>query len=378
MTSILDLPEEILLQVFGLLPPSDLKTIVLVSKQWMVLGEDPNLWTWATVSVNIKEDLLKLKKRRLQKLKKVKVTNWFDGSQSVLMQHKTVFSGLASVFARWFGLIDDSTQVKPEDLFEALLPITTLTSIDGLMFDGSDVERNVKTFIEYGVYTYHPDLSGIEPEVFARVISRLSYLSLEEINPITSPQYEALLSVIASRESHVKDLVFGIQPIPVQPDVFATAVNNVEVCDFGIFCVPSQHMQALCVAVAEEQGQLKMLKVFSAFLSSIDPTILGTAISRLESVCIYQESDLLSKEQIQVILRKAGEDGSQLKRLQIVMREEQKEELDQDVLRQAGQKIGVLEWTTLSTEMAAHGSILTEHVLTICAKALEFKYHVWG
>jgi len=339
MTGILDLPGEILTTVFGLLPPSDIKSIVLVSKQWMVLGEHPNFWTWAIVTVNIKADLLKLKKRRLQKLMKIKVSNWFDGSQSLLIQ---------------------STSVKPEELFEALLPITTLTSIGGL------IDENVGSITFRG--TDYPDLSGIEPEVFARVLSRLSCLSFDFIRP-TPPQYGALLSAIAQKESHVKKLVFGFHQITAsaKPDVFAAAISNIEECDFGTFCVPSQHMQALCVAVAEEQGQLKKLKVFCAFLSSIAPAILGIAISRLESVCIDHFSGLLSKEQIQAILYKAGEDGSHLKMLRIVMNEEQKEELDQDVLRQAGQKIGAVQWTTVSTvQVNAH---IIKHVLTICARA---------
>jgi len=247
MTGIIDLPPEILFNVFGLLPPSDLKNIVLVSKQWMVIGENPNLWTWAILSVNFKEDLLKLKMKRLQKVKKIKVTNWFHWSKTVLVQ---------------------STSVRPEELFEALLPITTLTSIESW-----------NSINDFGFFTLrdtdYPDVSGIEPELFARVLSRLSCLSFKFINP-TPLHLQALLSAIDQKQYHTKKLVF---------------------------------------AVAEEQGQSKKLKVSSVFLSSTD--FLATAISRFDSVCIYQGSDLLSKEQIKALQSKIGEDGSRLKWLKI-------------------------------------------------------------
>jgi len=319
------------MKVFGLLPPSDLKTVVLVSKQWRVIGETPTLWSWATVTVKNKEDLQKLSKRRTQKLKKVKVANWFEESQSILIQ---------------------STAVRPEELFNALLPITTLTSIDGLErddssididdFDGQDLERIRKILQDY------PDLSGIDPELFARVLSRLSCLSFEIIHP-TPPQYEALLSSIAQKDSHVKKLVYDISiigPKFSQPALFSAAVSNVEECELCLCVLPTRDIQALLETIAKEQGRLKKLRMFSALFSTIDPALLGAAISKLEAASIHQAKyvePLLSKDQISAILSKAGDDSSRLKKLEITgMREEQKEELDQDVLRQAGLKIGTV------------------------------------
>jgi len=281
-----------LLQVFGLLPPSDLKAVVL-------------------------------SKRRTQKLKKVNVTNWFEESQSILIQ---------------------STAVGPEELFNALLPITTLTSIDGLERDDSSFDFNNFD----GPWQDCPDLSGINPELFARVLSRLSCLSFKIIHP-TPPQYEALLSSIAQKDSHVKKLVYDISiigPKFSQPALFSAAVSNVEECELCLCVLPTRDIQALLETIAKEQGRLKKLRMFSALFSTIDPALLGAAISKLEAASIHQAKyvePLLSKDQISAILSKAGDDSSRLKKLEITgMREEQKEELDQDVLRQAGLKIGTV------------------------------------
>jgi len=330
------------MEIFSLLPPADLKTAVLVCKQWMVVGETPQLWSWVVVNVKTKEDLLKLSKKRTQKLKKVKVTNWVEESQSSLIK---------------------STAVNPKELFNALLPITTLTSIEGLKVVSTNSDLGFIDLDEEIDAPDHPDLTSIEPELFARVLSRLTCLSFSESHP-TPPQFEALFSSIAEKDSHVKKLELGpLESFP-QADVFAAAVSNVEEC-VGIHCyVPFQHWEALLVALAEDQGQqLKKLSLWSVMFGTIDPAILGTAISRLEYATIHQGKCMLlmSKEQISAILSKAGEDGSKLKKLEISgLNEEQKGEIDQDVLRQAGQRIGDVQWRTV---------YLAEDSLTICARA---------
>jgi hypothetical protein len=92
--------------------------------------------------------------------------------------------------------------------------------------------------------------------------------------------------------------------------------------------------------------------VYSSCLTSIDPTILGTAISRLKSAHIYQVSDPLRKGQIAAILREI-----------MGMGRGQKEELDVvAMLRQAGQKIGAFPWKAEQVN-------LVKYSLTICARA---------
>ena len=46
------LPPEKLLEIFHLLSPQDLKTVVLVSRRWREVGETPILWGWVSLKVN--------------------------------------------------------------------------------------------------------------------------------------------------------------------------------------------------------------------------------------------------------------------------------------------------------------------------------------
>jgi len=51
MVSINTLPEEMLERVFHLLPPRDLKAVVLVCRWWREVGEAPALWVWVCLRV---------------------------------------------------------------------------------------------------------------------------------------------------------------------------------------------------------------------------------------------------------------------------------------------------------------------------------------
>ena len=56
-TTITNLPFEVLSQIIRMLPPEDLKTVMLVCKAWKKMTEDPKLWTWLVVSISTIRDL---------------------------------------------------------------------------------------------------------------------------------------------------------------------------------------------------------------------------------------------------------------------------------------------------------------------------------
>ena len=53
------LPEEMLKQIFHLLPASDLKSAVLVCKHWARVGQAPALWAWVVPRVHEVQKLSK-------------------------------------------------------------------------------------------------------------------------------------------------------------------------------------------------------------------------------------------------------------------------------------------------------------------------------
>jgi len=73
MAQFQNLPNEILFFIFKELSPLDLKSAVLVSRSWQAVGKDPQLWTWAVVRVDSRQDFEKFNIERLQLLQEVKV-----------------------------------------------------------------------------------------------------------------------------------------------------------------------------------------------------------------------------------------------------------------------------------------------------------------
>ena len=70
------LPAEMLERVFHLLPPRDLKAVVLVCRWWREVGEAPALWAWLYLQVykeNIGYMQQVLTSRRLKGVKKMDV-----------------------------------------------------------------------------------------------------------------------------------------------------------------------------------------------------------------------------------------------------------------------------------------------------------------
>jgi hypothetical protein len=69
--SISDLPEEMMLRIFNLLPPQDLKSAMLVCREWKEIGEDPTLGSWSVVRLKSRQEYHKLNIRRFQLIREL-------------------------------------------------------------------------------------------------------------------------------------------------------------------------------------------------------------------------------------------------------------------------------------------------------------------
>ena len=171
-TQIKNLPAEMMMRIFRLLSPQDLKMVVLVSKLWRKMGEHPSLWTWCSVRVANRSDLGKLGIRRLQQIESIHVR----------MRH-------------W-------QTSDLEKLFQTLVKIPRLRNIYGLSFT---------------------NLSFVETGLMARVVSRLEVVEMRNTK-ITNEQAKNMFDKI-TEESPLQILdIAGNNLSQVQPAVLATGV----------------------------------------------------------------------------------------------------------------------------------------------------------
>jgi len=283
-----------MLRIFPLLPVKDLKNVMLVCKQWMVIGEDPSLWTWALVSVKNREDIRKLNIRRLQRVQKIKVRSCHHG---------------VSDFVQCYWKTEDLV-----DLFKVILEIPNVSRIDGLDCTS---------------------LSGVDTHLLTRVFNRLDKLR------IGREQGQNVFLAI-SEVNNLKKLSVE-EALDISPALFAAAISNVEdvlLFDFGI---SSEQVEALFEVIKEGGRPLRQLHLCSCDTQNIAPDVFGTAINKLEEVTTWNMG--FSNEQITAVLSKIVDGESQLKRLMIgQLSYGQAARLDPDLVRSVWEKIGGFYW----------------------------------
>jgi len=271
-----DLPEEIMITIFHYLPPQDLKSVVLVCKEWRDVGEDPTLWTWAVVLIfNCREDLQKLDIRRSQMVEEIDVgfCDFVCDSRLSSSEYK----------CHW-------QQQDWIELFQVIQGLPRLNKIHG----------------EIG------DLSFMEPELLLSVFQRLEELHC--LDELSHQQLELIFNAIAENRCNVK--VLHLDHIGTKysfsPQLFASAVSNVEEVTCGL-AVTHEQMEALFLIIAEGGSQLRSLELDSCDTHNIEPGLFAAALNRLEEV--RTGNTWVRAEQARAIIELAVKDESELKML---------------------------------------------------------------
>ena len=275
-TSISDLPEEMMVKIFSLLPPQYLKSAMLVCKSWTEMGEDPTLWSWSVVTVRSRQDFHKLNIRRFQLIQELDID---DGC------------GLSKE-CRW-------TKEHWIDLFDLLLQLPALFKIDP----------------SFCLWRHSADLSCVEVGLVVSVFKRLEEMHLY-MQPNSSMLSEKLFSAIAENKCSIKLLmVWNYSTTTLSPQLFASAVSNVEEVMLGTWNIKHEQMEALFLALTKGERCLRKLDLFSCNTDDIEPALMGEAVNRLEEFTVM--NTLVTCDQISAILGKIVKGESKLTNLML-------------------------------------------------------------
>jgi len=319
-THISDLPNEVLLSILQYLHPQEMKSAVLVCKSLSEMGGEPKFWTWAVVTVSTKDDLQKLKVPRLQMVREINVT-----SNEV-----------------------ECTWIKEEglaDLFHVIAEIPTVRKIRGLEFCKgiNDIKPDLVVSILNSLehlklcYSFFPEEDDEGEEE----------LETQQLN-LTTEQLELLFTAVAEK-TNLKFLQMSGQAMdvvsPAFNPVFATALSNVEevVLKEGFKeDITSKQYEALYTIIATEDRPIRKLKCLSNYIYPIpemDPKLLSKAFNRLEEVTVLAMPD---EEELTAILRGLLKGESRLKKLMFKdLNSEMVEKYpDQNLVSRAKEKIG--------------------------------------
>ena len=105
-----DLPLEILIKIFQMLKIEDLKSIVLVSRYFRIVGEDPSLWKSIEIPDVHPDDLeALLNLPRLSKLQSLHISDWLIQCHFRQLEHKTYLKclNISRCFLHEIDLLND-------------------------------------------------------------------------------------------------------------------------------------------------------------------------------------------------------------------------------------------------------------------------------
>jgi len=302
-TNINILPEEMMMRIFELLPPQDLKNAVLVSKQWKERGEDPRLRTETKATVFNREDFKKFRSRRFQWVQQIVVKKctliWYNYHEVQCRQ------------CYW-------EEKELTELLKIIVSLPSVIKIDNL--------RCTK-------------LSGVDPNLLARVLTRLEELDLCHCHRYLSAVQIQHIFVAIAEQTNLKKLEVS-ETSQISPALFAAAISNVEEVMVFIFGESSpEQMVALFAAIAEEERPLRKLLLDSCDVREVLPEVFGVALNRLEDVETVNMS--VNKEQITAVLSRVVGRTSKLKKLMLEdLSNMEYSSLDRRLVRRAWTKIG--------------------------------------
>jgi len=382
------LPAEMLIKVFSFVPVRDRKNVVLVSKRWREVGEDPSLWTWCRIRVYSKDDIHNLSMRRLKHIQEIQISanitnnyNTFGNWKAILLAVNKLhrlkkldfsYNNLSSVepelLARVVNKMEDVklwklTNDQLQALFTAMcqnsqlkkldLDGNNLSSVEPELF-GRAVNRledvnlggtSLTNLQKMAIFTSMSlnsqlkkldltriNLSSVDSELFARGITKLQEFNSFLTN-ITIDQLNSLFTAL-SRNTQLKKLsVFSNNLSSVDPELLARGVTRLE--DVYFTNITNEQSEAIFTAISQNNSQLKKLNLRFINLSCVDPAVLAKAVARLEEVDLRHTE--LSTEQLNSLLKSVQKD-TKLKKL--LLQGNQIAELDVDVVSNAGENLG--------------------------------------
>ena len=274
------LPAEILEKVFRILPPRDLRTVVLVCRRWKEVAEAPSLWSWVSLTVDTTNlaHMPGLLRGRLFGVKEMRARVASEEFLQAVASHPALRSLdisdtplprigadlLASSITGLTRLSIWETHLTTEQA-EALLTRMTITHQLRIL----DMSYN--------------DLSEVDPQLIARAGVELEELRLCGTS-LTSEQSEALVSALNKGDNWLERLHISYCNLAtIDPAHLAKVLSSLQEVAVMYSCLTPLQLRSLFLAIIEGSS-LTTVDLSYNDLSSVDPDLLAEAINKLESV----------------------------------------------------------------------------------------------
>ena len=302
--------------VFRMLPPRDLKNVLLVCQFWREVGE-PVLWARSVLKVT-SENMTGLVEtlsgsRRLKYVRNLRVIGVVPKEllQAMAEQQRFKLVDMASCITL--------SEVEPELLARA---VAGLEEVD--MWSNRLTKQQAEAILR-DVCTGGSQLkilkircnslSSMDSTMLARAVNNLVEVNFCNTK-ITHQQTKEIFTAICAGGSRLKTLAIeGTSLAQLDSGLLATAVNNLEQVDISNTELTNQQTKEILTVVCGGGSRLKTLIIAWTDLSSVEEGLLARAVTSLEEVNLGHTN--LTKQQLEAILKAISKDHSQLKSLDI-------------------------------------------------------------
>ena len=287
------LPPEILRQIFSLLPPADLRSLLLVCQLWREVGESPGLWTWAMVRatrLNMNSMPKRLAMRKMMRVGGLTLEAGVEMSEE-LLETMDRHPGLRRMVVRRL----DMALVRPARLTGLLNRLTAITFIETeltpeqllAIFTSRDRSSEPWSRKKQGPLTFLDltgnDLSIIEPKLLASVVNKLQYMVMK--NSYLKPEQVNAVLISTSVVSSLQGLDIGHNNLSsVEPKLLARAVTKIKDVRLNWARLSLPQIEAILDSV-NKGTQLKKLSLRGNVAAPrIQTKLLIDALDRLEEM----------------------------------------------------------------------------------------------
>ena len=339
------LPAELRLKILAYLSHYQLKMVVRVNRRWREMGEDPYLWKNISLAISSRTQPVIgqiLKMKRLDRLRIVELSSPIPAGQAqdvlcLLKDHESVKdlniagSKLSKVQADILG-----NMVRGLEVLVVTNCRLTLIQIKNIL----NVISNDSTCKMKELYIGSNDLHQLPPLLLSNCVTKLSTLHCDNTY-LMDNQVEALFLAISQEDSTLKELnILSVDLSSLSPTLISSSLANLVSVNLWGSMLTTDQVEAV-FNIPAKNNKLTHLNLSNNDLSLIPPTILSSSICRLTKAEVCHSN--LTPMQVTMLLTNVATKDCQLAKLDLTGNPTAMQQLPQQLLQTARNKLDSLE-----------------------------------
>lgn len=294
------IPKEILIEILGSLPFSDLKRARLVCQRFLDAGSERKLWKNFILYIS-RGNLSKLDQiaelKIMQDLKRVIFTGCAIKNEHVKILFRKNIKYLQLGSNHDVENDCDITNISPKILANLMTNLEVFKFHNSLMSEMSEKQSiailkqlNKKSSISTLEILYNNHLCSIAPEPLASALTSVTELTLV-FQKLNADKYDAIFYHIYKKSNLKVVNLPGNNLSKVNPDLFGSAISKLEssnLCDTNISI---EMINNLFSKISRSKGPVKIQKIdlsHNCHLKHVPPQLFSECVSKLSSINLKQ------------------------------------------------------------------------------------------